>query len=675
VPRGLLRTYPEIIVGALAAAALAVLALAEGGTPITSSAPAGLFLVGLAAIVGIAYRSQPKAPRAAALAFGCLGAFAAWSFISIAWADSGGDAWEAANRAVIYLAVLAVFLVPAWRSTSAALVIGAHSLAIAFVALGTLIGAAGASDPTLDFIDGRLAEPTGYQNATAVLFALAAWPALFLAARREVPWALRPLLLAGAVVLLEVAVLPQSRGAALAALAGLITFVIAVPNRPRAVVPLLTVGAAMAFAGPALIDTLDGVRAGGDDATGALDSALRAVLVSAFALLTVGAGLVAVDRAFSPSERAGRLIRTSTNAALAALAVATAVVGLVAIGNPANWAEERWEDFRAGYEEEELSAGNRFTAGLGTNRYDFWRVALAEFGERPIVGAGAGGFESAYVRERESLDEPRYAHSLGLEMLAETGLVGALTLSAAFAALLAGVLGVRLRGPDELGRGLAACALVSFVTWAVAASADWLWQVPAATAPVLAWLGVATRLRPQDGAAEVSRRRSATRLAASIGLPLIAAVALIPPWLAALKVDDAVEGWRADPPAALRLLDDARDLNPLSGEADAVAGAIAVRAGEPEYARAAFGRAVERDQTHWYARLQLAVLDAEAGERAAALRELAAAAELNPREPLIRVAERRVRTGKPITSADIDAELLGRVCTRIGRTEATRFCE
>jgi tetratricopeptide (TPR) repeat protein len=675
VPRGFDRISPEILTGGTAAAAFAALTLAEGGTPVTSSAPAALFLVGLAAVVGIAYRLAPPAPRAAAVAWGCLAAFTLWSFASIAWAESGADAWEAANRCVLYLAALTVFLLPAWRSVSAAVVVGAYSVAIAAIALGTLIAAAGSADPALDFIDGRLTEPTGYQNATAVVFALAAWPALFLAGRREVHSALRPPLLAAAGVLLEVAVLPQSRGAAAAALAGLVAYLIAVPNRPRALPPLLVVGCVGLLAGPTLIDTLSAVREGGDAAIDALDASLRAVLVSAGALLALGGALVGADLALSPGERATTVTGRAVDVALAALAVVASVGALAAIGNPVSWAEERWDDFRAGYEEEEVTAANRFTSGLGSNRYDFWRVALEEFGDHPVAGLGAGGFETAYLRERESLDEPRYAHSLELEVLAEMGLVGTLLLGAALAALIGGALAARLRAADELGRGIAACAIVAFVTWGVAASVDWIWQVPAATAPVLAWLAVATRLRPTQPGDPAGSARATVRLAASAALALLAAVTLTPPWLAARKVDDAAERWRADLPRALEQLAEARDLNPLSGEPDAVAGAIAVRAGEPETARDAFSRAVEREPENWYARLQLAVLAAAAGDRDAALEEVGAAAEANPREPLIQETQRRLQDGEEISSEEIDAELLGRVCTRIGRTGATRFCE
>ena len=46
-------------------------------------------------------------------------------------------------------------------------------------------------------------------------------------------------------------------------------------------------------------------------------------------------------------------------------------------------------------------------------------------------------------------------------------------------------------------------------------------------------------------------------------------------------------------------------MNPLSERADVTAGAIAVRLDDLERARAAFARAVERNERNWYALLEL----------------------------------------------------------------------
>ena len=43
------------------------------------------------------------------IALGCLAAYTALSFLSILWAAVPGDAWEGANRTLLYLLVFALF--------------------------------------------------------------------------------------------------------------------------------------------------------------------------------------------------------------------------------------------------------------------------------------------------------------------------------------------------------------------------------------------------------------------------------------------------------------------------------------------------------------------------------------------------------------------------------------
>ena len=59
---------------------------------------------------------------------------------------------------------------------------------------------------------GRLLYPTGYANANAALWLMAAWPALLLARSRRLAWPLRGVLAGSAVLLADVALLAQSRG-------------------------------------------------------------------------------------------------------------------------------------------------------------------------------------------------------------------------------------------------------------------------------------------------------------------------------------------------------------------------------------------------------------------------------------------------------------------------------
>src|SRR5205814_7458103 len=122
--------------------------------------------------------------------------------------------------------------------------------------------------------------------------------------------------------------------------------------------------------------------------------------------------------AFSePVRRAGRV------AALAVLAAAV-VAAAIAVGNPVHWVEARWHDFKySGYEKVEHGQ-TRFTGSLGSDRYDFYRVAVDEFADHPALGIGADNFGAEYLRHRRGTESPRYPHSLAFRVLAQLGVVG-----------------------------------------------------------------------------------------------------------------------------------------------------------------------------------------------------------------------------------------------------------
>ena len=60
------------------------------------------------------------------------------------------------------------------------------------------------------------------------------------------------------------------------------------------------------------------------------------------------------------------------------------------------------------------------------NRWVWWREAAGAFSDEPLRGWGAGSFPLVHRRYRENDLPVRQAHSVPLQFLAETGLVGAL---------------------------------------------------------------------------------------------------------------------------------------------------------------------------------------------------------------------------------------------------------
>src|SRR5208282_6780207 len=97
----------------------------------------------------------------------------------------------------------------------------------------------------------------------------------------------------------------------------------------------------------------------------------------------------------------------------------------IAAGNPVTRVRHGWDTFKSGYAATN-SSGSRLTSGLGSNRYDFYRVALDEFAAHPLLGIGADNFQQQYLAHGRSRETPHYPHSVELRTLTETGLVGAL---------------------------------------------------------------------------------------------------------------------------------------------------------------------------------------------------------------------------------------------------------
>jgi hypothetical protein len=670
-----LARMPELYPALLALGVIVFWTAADGAVNATDSYPGGVILLGLLAATAYAFRAQIAGmPRLVLVAFGLLAAFVAWNFLSITWADDQGAAWDGANRALFYLTVFAIFAIPPWRTSAAAILLGAYALAIAVLGALNLLGAASSDNPLSYFVAQRFASPLGYHNADAAAFTMAIFPALFLASRRETPWPIRGLMLASAGVLFELALLPQSRGWLLAAPIGLLAYLVLVPRLGRNLITLAPLAIVCAVAAPTMLDVFDTVNNGGA-LPHALDDARSAMLVSAAVLFVAGALIGVADRLIALPERTIAILDRVVLVGAGIVAVVGAVVAISVIGNPVNWANDRWQDFKSGEFEHSFS-GSRLGQGLGSNRYDFWRVAVDEMKDHPLVGVGTENFAEDYVQHRHSTEEPTHPHNLPLRVLAQTGLIGFGLFAGFFVTALIGVGRVRLRSPDWLSRGVAGVAGAVFVYWLIHSSGDWFWAFPAVTAPVFVVLGIGVRL-DADRVPAPAPFWNRWALPATVGaavVALIAAVSLFLPWAAAIDVQKASADWPANPNAAFDKLNQASDLDFLSARPDVVEGVIAVRLGDQVRARAAFERALERDPRNWYATLELAAIDALQGDKQAATRHLDRVSELNPREGLTAMVRQGLESGHPVTLQALDAALVGRYCSRLGRVPGPNGC-
>jgi tetratricopeptide (TPR) repeat protein len=657
-----LRQAPATVTALAALALFVVWATDDAGYPVTHWASGGLVIAALLALcVGIVGVRWGELSAPVRLALGCLAAYTALSFLSILWAGVPGDAWEGANRTLLYLLVFALFAGWRQRGATAALLLAVWTLALAglaaFVALHVDAASRAQLETQLPF--GRLVYPTGYANANAALWLMAAWPALLLARSRRLAWPLRGVLAGSAVLLADVALLGQSRGSLYATPVMVVLVFAFIPARLRTFAALAPVAAAIAATAPAVLrvgNHLDDDRV--NPAT--LHSAILAIFLAACAVGLVFAAAAAIEQRHAFSERAvGRSRAALTVCAIAAL-VALIAGGWVAAGDPAARIHHGWETFKSVRGYGANGSGARLTSGLGSNRYDFYRVALNEFAAHPVAGIGADNFQQQYLRHGRSYETPRYPHSVELRTLAQTGVIGALlALAGLGAALLAAG---RAMWRSRLGRVLeadvAAAALAGFAYWAVHGSVDWFWEFAGLGAPAFALLGIGCALDPARAPGEPGRKWPRAGRLALIGAAVVAALAaaasLTLPWLSQLDVQSAARAWPRAPRVAYARLDRAADLNPLSDTPYLVAGSIALRFGDLARAQHYFSRALQRTPDGAYATLELGVIASSSGRRQRALYLLRRAVALDPRNPLSRRVLSLVGAGRRVSVQELN---------------------
>jgi tetratricopeptide (TPR) repeat protein len=335
------------------------------------------------------------------------------------------------------------------------------------------------------------------------------------------------------------------------------------------------------------------------------------------------------------------------------------VAGAFAVGGAGDRVSDAWDSFKSG-EAKSAGGASRFS-GAGTNRYDIWRVAWSVFEDHPVTGVGADSFQPEYLRRGKSDEQPRFAHSLELGVLAQTGLIGALLLAGSFGALLYSAL-ISLGRASAQTAASAGAAVSIFVYWLAHGSVDWFLELPALAAPAIAFLGMAAAMRPATAAS--ARRLRGVPALAGLALGLAVAAFLALPWLAEREVSRAAETWRDDVGAAYRALDRAATLNPLSVRPALTAGSIAVQVGDLGRAEEEFREALGRDAGNSYAVFELGLIASARGERQKAVLLLQRAAERSPRDSIVLDALRRARGGARLDPATVNQRILERALVR-----------
>jgi hypothetical protein len=599
----------RVALAAVPVGAAVLLALRGGTIAAAAWLPAACLVAALllpAALAGAARRPSPLALGGLA----ALLALAVWTAVSAAWAPVPALARDEGLLVLLYACTLALALLLLRDRRERLATVGVVTFVLLAVAVATHVRLAFGDAPDELYSFRRLRAPIGYWNAQAALFLLPFWTAVGLAAHRPLPVLLRAGALAGAGATLAGWLMTQSRGGAAALVLSVPIFFAVAPGRVRALVPLLACALPVVLSYGALTAPF---RAGEDALEEAVRSSAGRALAITTALLLFGAAYALADRRMRVPSR---VTRAAGAVALAALAVAVAGGGVAfarAVDEPRAWAADRWEQFKR---QPETATGGSYLETIGSDRWDVWVVALGEFRQHPLRGIGGRGFAHAYMREGRAEDAPQRAHSLPLDALSETGVVGALLLALGLGLPLAVVARRSVRSLPE------ASVLAAAGYFLIHASADWTWTFPALGIPFFLLLG-----------AGAAAGRGLLPRAPSFGVAAAAAAAVLlafaPPWLAARYTERAAAGSRD----AERELAWARALDPLSVEPHVVESNLAET---PQEAIAPLEQAVEKQPEAVATRYLLARAYARAGREEDALRLLRPAREDAPRDPLVR---------------------------------------
>jgi flagellin-like protein len=593
--------------------------------------------------------------RAAKVSVGLFSLYVAWSYASMAWAAAPGVALQGSNRALLYLLVFVIMLVLPWSAVGARLALVGWAVGVGGLAVWVLVRLVSGADIQALISGGRLASPTGYNNAAAALFTMGLLVSIGLATQRGLPGVVRGLLLGLACAELQVALFAQSRGWLFTLPIVAVLVIVLAGDRLRLLLFAAVPAAGVAAILPRLLRVYESTPAHlGSTAA----SVGQAGLLVAFAAFVIGTLLAWVDwlgreRTLSSGRR--RIIGVTVAVAVAAGVAGSAVAATH--GHPVRFVVRQWNGFS---QQHPPGKGSHFL-DVGSGRYDFWRVALDAFVAHPVGGLGQDNFDDYYIVRGRSGEEPTWTHSLELRLLAHTGAVGFILFAGFIAAAVAVALRAR-RGGDPGRRTLVAIALIPLVVWLVHGSIDWFWEMPALSGPALGFLGVACALGRADIAPGVSglaespepARRAVLRrgLTAAGGAVLLIAMTLVLalPYLATRKISIASDLAGTDPAAALADLRQAASLDPFDADPTRMAGFIALQSGRNQLAASLFARSLAREPGDWFAYLGSGLAASALGHRATARRDYAMAEHINHTQYVDYQALHLIDTPHPLTT-------------------------
>jgi hypothetical protein len=275
------------------------------------------------------------------------------------------------------------------------------------------------------------------------------------------------------------------------------------------------------------------------------------------AVLVVGAVVVGLASRFVLSRAVDRRVARAAGVALVVLVLAALAAAVVRAGGPSDFVSARWHELSNKVSAQVPNSRGHLLSGSSSNRWRWWKEAWNAFTDKPLQGSGAGTFELIDRVQRDSPLATTEPHSVPLQFLSETGIVGFLLYAAVVASAVIGILRrERTRVWLALALGAALCFVHSWV--------DIDWDFIAVQGPLFLTVGALV-----SGPATPIPGRRRWLVSAAIGVCALAALySVTSPWLSVNRVNaanDAIE--RNKPGQALTDARSAHAFNPLSVDA------------------------------------------------------------------------------------------------------------
>src|SRR5215207_4468591 len=523
-------------------------------------------------------------------ALGLFTAYTGWTFASLLWSPNQGDAWIGAGQTLLYL--LAFWLAVGLLSLGAS-----RRWVIAASVIGpAIIGALALLTPKFDdYADtnSRLGGTIGYSNGEAAFLLVPFWGAIYLAGSRQVNPLLRGLVLAGATLCVEIAVLTQSRGAVVAMIGSLVVFFLISGQRLRGLFALIPVSVALLIS----VADLNGVyltHFNEEDPAAALEQALPVIWLTCAAAGLYGLIWGAAERWWRPPANFVQAAGAAVLLVLVAACVAGVVTLLGKVEDPGAWATQKVEAFTNDERIEEGQSRYLHAAGW-TGRYSQWQVAWKDFASHPLLGVGTNNYEATYYQLRKhGTDYARHPHSLPLEVLAERGLVGGVLFFGFMGVCLAAGLRRRFEYRDADAKALIGALIAAVAYWFFHSSLEWFWQIPAIPLLAIVYLGMLVAPRPQS---QPEPLKLPQRAAIVLGAALAAALVVAP-----LYVSDRylTQSYATDnPQLGLEAIEHAQRFNPLDHSLPVREAKLATEIGDRSRVEKAYDEAVRLNPEHY----------------------------------------------------------------------------